>query len=94
MAGFFTTGLSFRSAQTLRGQGPQEALIAASNLDWIIVRPAPFARTAGTDPLEVHTSVEPGTVLRRITRDEVAAFVVAQIDSDRYLKQRPFIGHP
>lgn len=72
----------------------QEALIAASDLEWIIVRPAPFAKTAGTGPLKVHTRVAPGTVLRRITRDEVAAFVVAQIDSDRYLRQRPFIGHP
>jgi putative NADH-flavin reductase len=72
----------------------QEALIAASNLDWIIVRPAPFAETAGPSPIEVHTRIAPDTVLRRVTRDEVAAFVVAQIDDDRYLRQKPFIGHP
>ena len=29
----------------------------------------------------------------RIARDDVAAFVVAQLDSDRYLCQRPFTGH-
>jgi putative NADH-flavin reductase len=72
----------------------QEALIASTNLDWIIVRPAPFAKTDVTGPLEIHTRVAPGTVLRRVTRDEVASFVVEQIDNDRYLKQRPFIGHP
>lgn len=72
----------------------QEALIAASDLDWIIVRPASFTNSALAGPIEVHTSVAPGTVLRRVTRDEVAAFVVEQIDGDRYLRQRPFIGHP
>jgi putative NADH-flavin reductase len=72
----------------------QEALIAASGLEWILVRPAPFVRRAVTDPIEVHTRIAPRTVLRRVTRDEAAAFVVEQIDSDRYLRQRPFIGHP
>jgi putative NADH-flavin reductase len=72
----------------------QEALIAASDLDWIIVRPAPFVKGNVTGPIEVHTRIVPNTVLRRITRDEVAAFIVEQIDDDRYLRQRPFIGHP
>lgn len=72
----------------------QEALITASNLDWIIVRPAPFVKSGVTGPLEVHARVARDTVLRRVTRDEVAAFVVEQIDNDRYLQQKPFIGHP
>jgi putative NADH-flavin reductase len=72
----------------------QEALIAASGLDWIIVRPARFVEGKVLGPLEVHAEVTPATVLRRITRDEVAAFVLEQVASDRYLRQRPFIGHP
>ena len=72
----------------------QEALIAASGLDWIIVRPARFVEDDVTGPFEVHTRIAPSTVLRRVTRDEVAAFIVEQIDNDRYLRQRPFIGHP
>jgi len=72
----------------------QEALIAASDLDWIIVRPAPFADRRVPGTMEIHTRIAPDTVLRHITRDEVAAFVVDQFDSDRYLHQRPFIGHP
>jgi len=71
----------------------QEGLIAASDLEWIIVRPAPFSERPGPGRLEVHTEVKPDTHLTRITRDEVADFVVAQLDSDRYLRQRPFIGH-
>ena len=71
----------------------QEALIAASGLDWIIVRPAPFSETPAPVALEVYTQIKPETRLTRITRDEVAAFVVAQVDGDQYLRQRPFIGH-
>jgi putative NADH-flavin reductase len=94
--GFFYDRIIFPlfTRQRYADKDRQEALIAASELDWIIVRPAPFAEAAATGPLQVHTRIAPETVLRRITRDEVAAFVVAQIGDDRYLRQRPFIGHP
>jgi putative NADH-flavin reductase len=71
----------------------QEALITASDLDWIIVRPASYVKGHVIGPLEVYTTILPDTVLRRITRDEVAEFIVEQINSDRYLRQKPFIGH-
>ena len=72
----------------------QEELIAASDLDWIIVRPAPFASSCPPGQLEVHVDIGPDTLLRRITPGEVAEFVVGQFESDKYLHQRPFIGHP
>jgi len=72
----------------------QEALIAASDLDWTIVRPAPFSQRRDSTELEVHAVIAPDTCLTHITRDEVAAFVVRQIDSTRFIHQRPFIGHP
>jgi putative NADH-flavin reductase len=72
----------------------QEALIAASDRDWIVVRPAPFVNGLVAGPLQVRTTIERDTVLRRVTRDEVAAFVLDQVESDAYLRQRPFIGHP
>ena len=71
----------------------QEALIAASDLDWIIMRPALFVKSHVSGPLEVHTTLAPDIALRRINRDEVAAFAVEQIESNHYLRQRPFIGH-
>ncbi len=77
-----------------RDKERQEALIAASDRDWVIVRPAPFSNRAAAGPLEVHCTVGPETVLRRVTPAEVADFVVAQLDGERYLRQRPFIGHP
>jgi len=72
----------------------QEDLIAASDLNWTIVRPARFTKGPISGPVEVHAEVGQDTHLKRITRDEVAAFIVAQLDSDRHLRQRPFIGHP
>lgn len=76
-----------------RDKDTQEALIAASSLRWTIVRPAPFREGTLRGELEVHTSIAPGTRLTAITRAEVARFVVDELESDRYVGQRPFIGH-
>ena len=71
----------------------QEELIAASDLEWTIVRPAPFSDRPAAGDLQVLTQIKPETRLSRITRDEVAAFVVAQLDSEQFVRQRPFVGH-
>lgn len=71
----------------------QERLIRESTLDWVLVRPAPFKATAGPTPLEILTEIRPDTALRRITRDEVASFVLDQLGNDRYLRKSVFIGH-
>jgi putative NADH-flavin reductase len=75
-----------------RDKDRQEALIRQSDLDWVIVRPAPFKSTSGAAPLQAITDVRPDTTLRRITRDEVASFVLDQLASDRYLRHPVFIG--
>lgn len=70
----------------------QERLIAKSGLDWVIVRPAVFREGPLPGQLEVVTEV--GEVkLTRVTRKEVAAFVLAQLTDNRYLRKSPFIGH-
>jgi putative NADH-flavin reductase len=71
----------------------QEAMIAASDRDWVIIRPAQFKTNVPNTPLEVHTEIGPDTVLRRVTPDEVARFVLDQVAHDAYLGTRPFIGH-
>lgn len=76
-----------------RDKDAQEALIAASHLRWTIVRPAPFRADGERGELEVHTRIAPDTMLTAVTRDEVARFVVDELEHDRYLGQRPFIGH-
>lgn len=72
----------------------QERLIQESDLEWIIVRPAPFTRKRFPGELEVHTAIRPDIVLKHIAVEEVAEFVVDQFQGSRYWKQKPFIGHP
>ncbi|MPZ35091.1 MAG: NAD(P)H-binding protein [Rhodospirillales bacterium] len=71
----------------------QERLIRQSALDWVLVRPAPFKASAGATPFQAITEVKPDTCLSRITRDEVAIFVLDQLADDRYLHRVVFIGH-
>jgi putative NADH-flavin reductase len=70
----------------------QEKMIRNSGLDWVIVRPAPFHEGGHNGPIQAVTNVE-GVTLRRISRQEVAQFVVDQLTDDLFLRQTPFIGH-
>lgn len=71
----------------------QEALIARTDLDWTIVRPAPFAARAGSGPLQVWTEIPRDLQLRSITRAEVAAFILDSLENGSFIRQKPFIGH-
>ena len=75
-----------------RDKERQEEMIRNSSLDWVIVRPAPFHEGGHNEPLQTVTNVE-GVTLRRVSREEVAQFVVDQLTDDRFLRQTPFIGH-
>ena len=59
----------------------------------MLVWPAQFKARAGTTPFQAITDVKPDTRLSRITRDEVAIFVLDQLSDDRYLHRAVFIGH-
>jgi putative NADH-flavin reductase len=76
-----------------RDKNIQEALIAASALRWTIVRPAPVRDGIASAPLEVLTRIEPDTMLTCVAREEVARFVVDELEDERYVGLRPFIGH-
>jgi putative NADH-flavin reductase len=71
----------------------QESLIEASGLEWTIVRPAPFNETQQRSPLQTVTRIGPDTQLSRIARPEVANFLLDQVESQTYIRQKPFIGH-
>ena len=70
----------------------QEALIRNSSLDWIIVRPAAYSNGGRRGDFRVVTDLE-GVIMRSISRADVAAFVLAQLTSDTYLKKTPLIGY-
>ena len=51
-----------------------------------------FREGAASSKFEAVTEVN-GTVLRRIGRAEVARFVLDELESGRYIREMPFIGH-
>ena len=68
----------------------QEAIIRASGLDWIIVRPTILTDKPATG--EVRATVDlRGVHGGQIPRADVAAFVVAQASSDEWLRETPLI---
>jgi len=71
----------------------QEAIIERTNLDWTIVRPAPYSARAAAGPLQVFTRIPSGLQLSSITRAEVAAFILDILESGTFVRQKPFIGH-
>jgi putative NADH-flavin reductase len=70
----------------------QETLIRDSQTAWTIVRPAPFRHKKPPGILQVVTDVDDVT-LRRISRLEVAEFLVEELEQNRYVRQSVFIGH-
>ena len=68
----------------------QEAIIKASALDWVIVRPTVLTDKPATGRIRALTDLS-GFHGGQIPRADVATFVVAQIDSDTWLRQTPLI---
>jgi hypothetical protein len=56
------------------------------------VRPAPFSESRPHAGLQVVTDVK-DVVLRKVSRAEVASFVVKELETRQYLRQTLFIGH-
>lgn len=67
----------------------QERVIAASRLDWIVVRPG--ALTNGPRRGAYRHGLSVGSFVRtvRISRADVADFMLNQVDEDMYLKSAP-----
>lgn len=70
----------------------QESLIRESRTDWTIVRPGPFRKHRPSGALRAVTDVD-NITLRRISRLEVAEFLVDELEHNRYVRQSVFIGH-
>ena len=70
----------------------QEQLIRQSNLDWTIVRPAPFSEEKPSAPFQVLSEVG-NAVLRKVSRAEVASFVLEELETRQYVRKTLFIGH-
>lgn len=74
----------------LHGSTPDKALmetkVSGSNLDWSILRPAILTDGEATGHIRVFTP-ETGGTAHKISRADVAQFMVDQLTSDTYLRQ-------
>lgn len=68
----------------------QEEAIRVSDRDWIIVRPTSLTNGPARGRFKVTTDLSP--VPGRISRADVATFMVGQLTSDQYLSKAPLIG--
>jgi putative NADH-flavin reductase len=70
----------------------QEEIIRRSGLQWVIVRPARLTNESARGEYQVFLS---GDTYRAttISREDVSAFVLAQLSEDRYLHQTPVISY-
>lgn len=67
----------------------QEALVKASGFDWIIVRPGGLTNGPATGSYK--SGVDVKLTANQVSRADVAAFVLQQVDDDTYLHQAPAI---
>jgi len=70
----------------------QESLIKASNLDWTIVRPGFLTNGPSTKSYRMLTDLT-GIRAGRISRADVAHFILNELESNRYLRQTPLLTY-
>jgi uncharacterized protein YbjT (DUF2867 family) len=68
-----------------------EALLLASNLPYVNVRPSRLGNGAARGG--VHASLDGSHLSHHINRADVASFLIAQLSSDLWLRQSPLIGY-
>ena len=71
----------------------QEKIIQESSLDWVIVRPAVL--TNGPYTGEYHSGFAPTdkSIRAKISRADVAEFMLGQVTSDEYLRKTPGLSY-
>ena len=76
----------------MKDKAAMEAIVDASGLDWIIVR-LPFLND-DPDTGNIHVfPAETGEIAHKLTRADLAAFMVAQLSSDEYLRKAVAIAN-
>ena len=68
----------------------QESLIQASDVDWTIVRPGFLTNGPLTENYRILTNMT-GVIAGRISRADVAHFMLNELESKQYLRQTPLL---
>ncbi len=71
----------------------QEAAVRQSQLDWTIVRPGAFVKGLRTGQYRSGFPTTDKTIKLKISRADVADFIIKQLDSDAYLHQMPGVSY-
>lgn len=69
-----------------------EEILAASNLDWVVVRPPMLTNGPRTGKVQVSPRFGPGGRWSPLSRADVAAFMLDQVSGDAWLKKTPTLG--
>ncbi len=77
----------------MKDKAGMEATVNASGLDWTIVRPPFLNDHPGTGSIHV-LSAETKETGHKLTRADLAAFMVAQLSSDEHLQKAVAIANP
>jgi putative NADH-flavin reductase len=70
----------------------QEKLVQDSKLEWIIVRPGFLTNGAMTGKYKIITDLK-GVKSGRISRADVAHFIINQLESMTYLRRTPLLTY-
>jgi uncharacterized protein YbjT (DUF2867 family) len=79
--------------QVLADHQRQEALVQQSNLDWTIVRPGAFVEGTRTGQYRHGFPGSDNTSQLKITRADVADFILKQLTDNAYLHQTPSLSY-
>ncbi|HEX6182037.1 MAG TPA: SDR family oxidoreductase [Chitinophagaceae bacterium] len=71
----------------------QEQLIFKSDLRWTIVRPAAFVKGGVTGNFKHGFSANDKSLKLKISRPDVALFMLDQLNTDRYLRKTPGLSY-
>ncbi len=71
----------------------QEKYVKASKLDWTIVRPAAFTDGPVTGKFKHGFSPQDKSITMKISRADVAMFLLMQLDSMEYLRKTPGLSY-
>jgi putative NADH-flavin reductase len=84
--------MRFALGPILPDKEKQEEIVRQSGLEWVIVRPVPLTRGEGTGVYRFGTELAP-KITSRISRGDVAHFMLNQLDHDRNLGKAVTIAY-
>lgn len=84
-------GLLLRKA--MADHNAQEAIIRQTDIDWVIARPAAFTDGDATGDYRHGADLDGDKLKLKISRADVAGFLLKQLSDDRYLRQTPALSY-